>query len=187
MKRTVVIVFVLTVMLTAAAAWAQAPRFQARRGAGGMGRPMMTCPAMAVMTPSPFMIDRLADELELTEKQKEELMQVITKANDEMSPLLKKGADSSRALRKALFASKFDEQEVKKLAAAAERAEAAIIKARIREWKQIRAILNKEQIAALSERMSMRGPGMGGRQRGPGGPDGMGMPGGPLPPPPPGQ
>jgi len=155
-----------------------------------MGGPM-ACPAMAVMPPQSFMLDRLAETLQLSAAQLTKLKEIAAKSDQTVRTLSQKAAEASKAVRTSLFASDFDAQKVKDLAATAQTAEAAIISASIDEWAQIRANLSADQAAKLQELMSMRGPGAG---PGPGGPPPPGgeppsPEGAPLgpPPPPPGQ
>ena len=185
MKKTLVMAVTLT--LVCAAAWSQGPP-----GPGGPrgGRPMLS-PAMAVMPPQPGMVGHLAETLGLTEDQTAKIEKITAENGDTVRSLSEKSADASKALHDALLAADFDAQKVKDLAAAAQKAEAAVVSASIDEWIQIRAILTTDQARGLLETMSMRGPGPGQRPAGPRGPGGPGAgpmsvsPGAPPPPPPP--
>jgi len=188
MKKTVVIAVVLAALACATVAWSQGPP-----GPGGMGRPMMSSPAMAVMPPHAGMVNRMTEALQLTEDQTSKLETITAKNDENVRTLSQKSEDASKALHDALLAANFDAQKVKDLAATAEKAEAALIGASIDEWTQIRAILTTDQAKGLQDVMSVRGPGPGQRPFGPppGGPGTvpMGVPqgGAPPPPPPPGQ
>ena len=83
-------------------------------------------------------------------------------------PLRQKAMEATRALRDAVYAASFDASKVAELATAAGKAEAAIVKAEIETWTQIRSILTAEQITKLQEMMSRR-MGQGRNRRGGGG------------------
>jgi len=157
MKRTVIIAAVLAASLCAPAVWSQGPP---PPGGPGMGRgPMGLCPVTALMPPQAQMIDRLAEPLGLTEDQVSQLKTVIAKGDETMLPLTKKAAEATKAVRDAVLAADFDSQKLTTLAAAAQKAEAAIITASIAEWAQIRAILTADQGKLLAEIMSAPRPG----------------------------
>lgn len=175
MKRAVFVIAAFAVVICAMAAWSQAPR--------GMGGPMMLCPAMAVMPPPVGEINRMAETLQLTDDQATRLKAAITKYEEPTRLLSQKAADATKAFRDALLASDYSVQKVKDLAEAAEKAEDAVISARIDEWTQIRSILTADQAKKLQD---MQRPGQGNRPAGP--PRGAGGfpppgPDGPVPPP----
>jgi Spy/CpxP family protein refolding chaperone len=121
---------------------------------------------MAVMPPQAGMIDHLSDALSLTDDQATKLNKIITNGDETIRTLTQKSADASKSLRTAVMASKFDVQKVKDLAAAAQKAEAAVISASIDEWVQIRNVLTTDQVEKLQEMMTVQRPGKG---RGPDG------------------
>ncbi len=187
MKTAVLIAVALAALLCTAPVWSQGPPapggFGGMRGAMGGG---MACPAIATMPPTARMIDRVADTLQLTQDQATKLKAAMTKCEETTLSLSQKAADATKALRDALLAPTYDAQKVKDLAAAAEKAEAALVSARIDEWTQIRSILTADQVKKLQEAMAVPRGGQRpvGRQR-PGAP-----PPGPdeaPPPPPPGE
>ena len=137
----------------------------------------MASTMMVLMPPRAAMVDRIADQLSLTDDQTAKLKKVLTKGDETIQALQTKATEASKAVREALFASTFDAKKVTDLATASQKAEAAIVTASIDEWTQIRAILTKDQVASLKETMQRPGPGMG-----PGGPGpGDGRPDGPPP------
>lgn len=174
MKNTMFITAVLAAMICATTAWGQTPPPRGPGGPRGMNRPPVTCPATVVMPPPAGAIDHVAESLGLTEDQTTKLKATLTKCDESMRSLSQKAADATKAFRDALVASEYDEQNVKNLAATAEKAEAAIISARIDEWTQIRSVLTADQTKKLQE-MTMQQPrpdqrpGQGPCQR-PGGP-----------------
>lgn len=181
MKKVLLVAVVLAAVISATPVWSQGgPGPGGPGGPRGMGGFGMSCPAMAVMPPQVGMLDRMADALQLTEDQMTKLRTAMTKSDEAMRPLSRSAADSSRALRDALMAPEFNAQKVKDLAATAEKAEAALVSARIDEWAQIRSILTADQAKQLQGMMTMQRPGPGQR---PGGPPPPGAGG----PPPPGQ
>jgi len=190
MKRTLLVTTALATAIFATAAWGQATGRQGRPGPGGPGGPGMSCPAMAVTPPQSAMLERMADQLQLTDEQSTKLNEVITKNQQTMTTLSQKAAEATKALRTAVLASEFDVQKVKDLATAAEKAEAAVIAADIDEWAQIRSILTADQITTMREmtskqgtRQAPSGPPPDGDGQAPPPPDGDGQ----APPPPPGQ
>jgi Spy/CpxP family protein refolding chaperone len=121
---------------------------------------MMSCPAMAVMTPQAQMFERVADILQLTDDQKTKLTDIIAKNEQTLQPLMQKCSQAAQALRAAILAPTYDAQKVKELSVIAEKAEADVINARIDTWTQIRSVLTTEQAAKLQAAMTMpRGPG----------------------------
>ena len=211
-KITVLIAVVLTTALLAMTAWSQGEQQPGRggqsgnRGQGGQGGPggigrqggANSCPAMAIGLPAPAMIGRMIEQLGLTEDKIAKLKEIGTKSETTMPALIKASADATKALRTAITAAIYDEKKVTELAITAEKAEAALITARIEDWTKIRAIVTAEQAQKLLERpMMMRnsggpgGQGGAGRQGGqgqgggygppPGGPDGESGQGGPPP------
>jgi Spy/CpxP family protein refolding chaperone len=168
MKTTTVIAVVLAAVVCSIAAWTQGPPPPGGPGgAGRMGGPMMACPEMVVMPPPAFMMDHIAQALELTKSQSARVKTITAKNERSMRSLMQKCSDASGALRKGLLASKYDPRRVRDLAAAAERAEAAVVSAGIDQWTQIRAILTAKQASKLQSVLSMpphpgpRGPGPG--------------------------
>jgi hypothetical protein len=119
---------------------------------------MMSCPAMAVVTPQGFMLDRAVGTLRLTEDQAIKLKAVTAKNDTTLRPLMEKAADASKALRTALLASDYDAKKVKELASAAEKAEAAVVTANIDGWASIRAALTADQFSKLKEAVSAPSP-----------------------------
>lgn len=187
MKKTVLVTVVAAVALVAAISgttvWSQGG---ARPGAG-MGPPgapgMMqaTCPLTVLMPLRLGMVGRLVEPLELTDDQVAQLTSIIEKCDGATRPLMQKAAEANKALREALYAKDYSAQKVKDLAAAAQKAEGAVLTARIDQWTQVRAVLTAEQIEKMQGFMA--GPAAGTRPPGP-------MPGPPpmpTPPPPPEQ
>lgn len=183
MKRTVVITLTLVMLICASAVWCQGPPGPGgpggpggRRGPRGPGMPS----AMTAVMPPFGILQHGAQALGLTQDQITKLKDLAQKGDETMPPLMKAVGESCKAFRDALTAPEFDTEAVAKLAATAEKNEAAVVTARIAEWAQIRTILTADQIAKLQEMMSAPPPG-------PGGPGGPPPPGGAPPPPPPPQ
>jgi len=101
----------------------------------------------------------MADTVEFTAEEIAELKSIISKSDESIKSLSQKAADSSRALRNALLASEYDVENVKALALAAEKAEAAVIGAHIDEWTRIRSILTADQVKKYKEMTSKRSAG----------------------------
>jgi Spy/CpxP family protein refolding chaperone len=131
----------------------------AMRG-GGMG---MGCPAMAVAPPQAAMIERMGDQLALTDDQKTKLTAALTKSEDALKELRQKGAKGCKALQDAVLAPTYDAAKVAQLLADAKTIEASIADSEIKTWTEIRGILTADQLAKLSAAMSRR---MGGNQQG---------------------
>ena len=146
---------------------------------------MMSCPAMVLMAPSAKAIESSADTLGLTDEELTSLKATVSKADETLTSLTQKASSATKALREALMATEYDAQKVKDLAAAAEKAEAAVISARIDEWTQLRAILTADQITKLQS-SGMQRPNQGSRPSGPppSGGEGGFQPGGSDGPPP---
>jgi len=189
MKRALLIAVALALALSASAVWAQGGpggrqgpgAFGGRQAPGGRGQ---RCPAMAVMPPPAAVLNDLSGALQLTDDQKTKLKDIMTQSDATMAPLLKKFADALQTLRTALTAASFDPRNVKSLAAAAEKAEADIVNARIDVWTKIRGVLTADQITKLQTIMAQprgtgAGMGPGGRPAPPPGSDNA-----PAPPPP---
>jgi len=194
MKRVVATVAVLALVLCAAVAvWGapptpppdQQPPVAPGPGPGGPGpmgpgpgapptqpRPGAVCPAMALMPPTPLFA-HLASVLQITDEQKEKLNTARNKFDEAQRPLRDKCLEATKALRDAMLADEHDAKKTQDLAAAAEKAEAALLAAEIDTWGQIRSILTSAQLAKLRELLS--GP----IRQPPGGP-----PARPEPPPP---
>ena len=178
MKKIFASIVILSMLTVSAAAWSQGgwgPRGQGPGGPGGpggrgrLGGPgmMMTCPAMVIMIPPGFMLDNYAQMFNLSAGQKTKMKSIITKHEKSMITLRKNASAANQALRKALLAPKYDAGKVKSLAAAAEKAEAAIVSANINTWSQIWGVLTAEQIKKMNALMPMPRPGQGGGQFGP--------------------
>lgn len=169
MKTRVLVLIVIASALCVSTAFAQGGQGRSGRGGrgeglggpggpggpgGGMRPAMMSCPAMAVMPPQSAMIDRLSQSLSLTDEQVQSLKNVTAESEKTTKTLQQKAATASQALKAALLSSEYDEDNVKKLLTQAQTAETAIINASIEEWKQIRAILTSDQLAALQKAMT---------------------------------
>lgn len=152
MKRTVVIAVVLTAVICASA-WSQV----GGPPPGGPRGPGMPSPITAIMPPVGI-LQHGAQALGLTEDQIAKLRDSAQKADEIIRPLMKTLGESCKALRDALAAPDFDAQNIGKLAATAEKDEAAVVAARIAEWARIRAILTADQIAKLQELMAAPPP-----------------------------
>jgi Spy/CpxP family protein refolding chaperone len=233
MKKTIIIKVLISVVLITAlfaiGAWSQYGQQPGRggrggyrgqggpgdfRGPGAQGGPGAfrgqdggnTCPALAIMLPPPMAIDRIAVQLGLTQVQVTKLKDIGTQSEITMPALLKNAAEATKALRTAIYAATYDEKKVKELAIAAQKAETAVINARIGNWTKIRAIVTADQAQKLTERPMMRNQGRPGGQAGPpppgggygpppggfggpppGGPEGLPPPDGEGGPPPPGD
>lgn len=176
MKKTAVLAVTLAIALAIAiggtTVWSQGGR-PMRNGQGGPGGPGgfggMTSAVMAVAPPQSTMLDREAQMLGLTEEQVAQLKPILTNGEKTIKPLSQKAADASKALREAVLAKEFDNEKVKTLTAAAQKAELAVINAEIDEWSKIRPVLTADQIATLQKMGGQRPPMMGG-QGGPMGP-----------------
>lgn len=178
MKRTLIIT-ALVVAVTATAAWSQGGGTP--RGMGGAG---MSCPAMATALPQASAVERVTDTLGLTDEQVTKLTAAMTKSQESINSLAQTAATATKALGAALVASEYDAQKVKELAAAAEKAEAAVVSARIDEWTQIRSILTADQAKQFLA-SAMQRPPQGQRPPGPPPGDGGFPPAGTDGPPPP--
>lgn len=145
----------------------------------------MSSPAMALVPLPPGAIDRASEALGLTDDQTTKLKAAVSDSELSIHSLSQKSADATRSLHDALMASDYDAQKVKNLAAAAEKAEAAVISARIDEWTQVRSVLTADQSKGL-QGMGTQRPGRDMRPGGP--PPGAGTPppgpDGSVPPPP---
>ncbi|MHB0997622.1 MAG: Spy/CpxP family protein refolding chaperone [Armatimonadota bacterium] len=172
MKKIALTAVVIALIASTTSAWSQGPG-QGRPGGpmggpggpGGFGGPpMFTCPSMVVMVPPSFALDGMAQGLKLSASQKSKLKGILTKSEKSIQPLREKASKATQALRTALMATKYDANKVKSLAAAAEKAEAAIVSANISTWSQIRSVLTADQIKMMQAPMrpaGMRGPGGG--------------------------
>jgi len=129
---------------------------------------------MALMPPSANMVDR-ASNLRLTDDQKASLKNILTTGGQTLAPLWQKACTAAQALRQAVVAPTYDRQNIGKLLADAQKAEATLVNAELQIWEQIRGVVPADQIANL-EGMTGRGMG-GGFRRGPR----AGSPGGPPP------
>jgi Spy/CpxP family protein refolding chaperone len=180
MNKTALFAAALAVMVCSTTAFSQGPS-----GSGGRGGGMMSCPAMVLMPPSAKAIESSADTLGLTDEEVTSLKATISKADETLTSLTQKATNATKALRDALMASSYDEQKVIDLAVAAEKAEAAVISARIDEWTQLRAVLTADQITKL-QASGMQRPNQGSRPSGPppGGEGGFQPMGSDGPPPP---
>jgi Spy/CpxP family protein refolding chaperone len=114
LKKVMVVLAALVVAVWAAGAWSQGGPGQGGRGGrggpGGPGGMMASCPAMAVMPMHGPMIDRLVQDLGLTEDQVTQLKDVTAKGDAAMLPLAKKAGDATKALRDAVYAADYSEQ-----------------------------------------------------------------------------
>ena len=153
MKKTVFIVLALALIACATAVIGQAPAGPPPMAPGVKGG--VSCPAMA-LAPPPAMVFERADALQLTDDQKTKLKDSLAKGEETLQPLRQKAMEATRALREALFAASFDAAKVSELAASAEKADAAIVKAEVETWTQIRSILTADQVTKLQELMGRR-------------------------------
>lgn len=166
MKRIVLIITILAVVICTVSVWSQSGH-PGRPGNGesgrpfGMGRSMMSCPAMAVMPPHAGMVDRLTQPLQLTKAQTAKLNKIVAGNEKKMRSLREVASKSSQALHASLLAVKYSAKNVKNLSIKAEKAEAALISASIDEWTQIRSILTSKQSANLQKVMGAHRPGPG--------------------------
>lgn len=163
MRKIVVVVVILCLMIGAATVWSQVQnRTGGSRGPGGMGF-RMTCPAMALSPPSAMMLER-TESLSLTEDQNTRLKEVLAKSEEMLTPLRLKASDENQALRTAILGADYDHQKVVQLAAAAQKAESAIVDEELNTWKQIRSIITDKQAEQLQQMYSrpfggLSGPG----------------------------
>lgn len=116
----------------------------------------MTCPAMAIAPPQSMMIDRMGDQLGLTDDQKTKLKDILAKSETSLKDLRTKAETASKAVHDALFAETFDAAKVTQLFTNAEKAEAAIGTSEIATWGEIRGVLTADQVTKLSTAMSRR-------------------------------
>lgn len=190
MNRAIVAGLALIIALLVIAAWAQAPTPPPQQGPppgmgmpgmpgmpgmGGPGgfRPMMACPASALMPPPVMMIEMASERLQLTNEQVNKLKTLLGNADQTLRPLRDKSREATEALRGAVFAPDKDAKALQELAGNAEKAEAAVTSAEVDIWTQVKSILKPEQLKMMQEMMG-RGPG---RQM-----PMMPPPGGPQPP-----
>jgi Spy/CpxP family protein refolding chaperone len=105
------------------------------------------------------MFDGANKAVNLTSGQKARIGQITAKYDAAQRTLTEKAAGASKAFRAALMAEKYDVKNVKRLAAAAEKAESAVVSARIDEWTQLRSVLKARQISECDKMMGRGGPG----------------------------
>ncbi len=165
MKTSTIAVTAAVLGLFATGCFAQQGNGGQGSGSGGQGGPggpngqggMMQVSVMTVVTPpTTVMVDRLADQLELTTSQITQLKVVITAGNTTIKALSTKSVKLAQALQAALLAADYDDAKVKELVAPAQKAETAVITASIDVWTKIRSILNVDQIAALKVMMAQQ-------------------------------
>ncbi|MHB1461922.1 MAG: Spy/CpxP family protein refolding chaperone [Armatimonadota bacterium] len=158
MKTSTIAATVAVLGLFATGCFAQQGNGGQGGGPGGPGGPagpngpggMVQVSALSVVAPpSTMMIERLADQLELTTSQITQLKVVITAGNTTIKALTTKSAKLTQALQTALLAADYDEVKVKELVAPAQKAETAVINASIDVWTKIRSILTADQISAM--------------------------------------
>ena len=184
MKTRVLMVVALMAAVCASAVWSQGGPRPGRQGRPG--GPGMLSTAAAIMPPQAGMFDHLSETLQLTDDQAAKLKAAGAQNEATIRPLAQKAAEATQAVHAAVLASSYDAQNVKDLAAKAEKAEAEVVAASIEAWTQIRSILTDDQVTALKAAMSAPRPGAG---RAPGGPPpegGGAPPPGPNGAPPPG-
>lgn len=176
MKRTLFIVLALMVCASMALAQDAPPAggpAGGHAGPGGPGGPggggynrgmqgmMGGSPASAITPPSAQFVTRGATALSLDQKQTEDLTALLTKSDADLAALRQKVADTSIALRTAILGAEYDAAKVDLALKAAKAAEDALIKAELKTWVDVRALLKPDQISKLQSTMGQRG-GMGG-------------------------
>jgi hypothetical protein len=172
MKRLALVSMVLAMVICSMSVWSQGQGMppSGPGGPGGsrrMGGFRMTCPAMSFMPVQMLTSDRMAKTLQISSVQKVKIKKITDKSNVEITTLSKKSSTATKAFSSALMATPYNAKTVKNLALAAEKAEAAVVNAKVNEWSQIRSILSATQIKNLQKMATMR-PSSG--QGGPGGP-----------------
>lgn len=173
MKKIWMLIFAAILAALALAAYSQSPQGSMRQGPPpGMARMMR---GMSEGIPSAFMIERMSDTLKLSSTQSSKIKSISTSSEKTLAPLIKKVESASEALRKASVAAKYNESNVKKLAANLRNAQAAVTNANISTWTKVRGVLTSSQITKLRTMMS-QGPMGSGGQGGPGMPPAGGPP-----------
>ena len=147
----------------------------------------MGCPAMALALPQATFFERNTEQLGITQEQLGKLKDVIAKSDEALRPLLQKSGDAIQALRAGAFAPQYDAEKVKGLAAAAEKAEADVVTARLAAWAKVREVLTADQVTKLRDLMASRRGFGGGTGPAPGAPGAPPPSNGPAPAPPPQQ
>lgn len=180
MKRNIVIAFAIAAMMAAMPLIAQqgggqgngnGPRRERGEGRPGQMRPFQVSPSQALRFLDVNMIERSAQNLELTEAQLNQIKELINNDAEGTKALQTKADASAKAFTDALYADNYDADAVAKLLATAQADEAAVTAAKLKTWTNVRAVLTAEQRAKLAKggAFMMGGPGMGG--------PGMGRPG----------
>lgn len=178
MKRRIIICILLAAVAVGGNAIRALAAADEQREMGGWG------PGPADMMPPPpdGMIDHMSRQLKLTNDQLAKIKTLLAADREKAMPLVKKMAECRKQLHEAGQAEKFNEAEVRAIAAKQAQAEAELIVSRERVRSRINALLTPEQ-RSLAERLPPPPP----RHRGqePGGRYGCEQMSGHMPPPPP--
>jgi len=96
-------------------------------------------------------IERMADMLDLTSEQRDQVRQILKDSSPAMKTFIEKEADTREALSDAVHAEKIDEGAIRKAASdlAGSAADLAVARARVAE--KVRGILTPEQSVKLKE------------------------------------
>lgn len=165
MKKTVIIAATLASFVCAMAVWSQSRPANMRPG--GMREHTFSCPAVVIMPPHADMVSRIAKPLKLTNYQVSKLKKITINSDKKIEALKKSSFIASKALKAAVFTSKYNVKSVKKLAANAQSAEGKIISAEISEWTLIRSILTSNQAKQLQQMVNIPNGGQMGKFAGP--------------------
>jgi len=95
-------------------------------------------------------IDRIAEKLNLTEAQKEQVKAILASEREKAEPLRQQLAENRKNLRKAIEAQPFDEATVRTLAAKQNETRVELVVSRARARSQIYALLSPEQRESAS-------------------------------------
>jgi Spy/CpxP family protein refolding chaperone len=118
-------------------------------------------------------LERLAERLELTDEQQEQLRQAFTAHRESLAPLREQKREAGAALRDAIRAESFDEDAVREAATNVAEIDVELAVARAAHRQQLRGFLSAEQLEQLDRlherrREMARGPRGRGMKRGPG-------------------
>lgn len=115
-----------------------------------------------------FMLERIADRLELTEEQREDIRAVLDKHREEVEPLRSVEWEAREALQEQIHSELYDEVSVREAAQAVASIEVELAVLRARVTHEVRGYMTPEQIAeaeAMRERFREFAETRGGRGR----------------------
>ncbi len=104
------------------------------------------CPTSALMVPPPMFTERAPSILQLSEAQRIQLKDILTKAQESLKPLRESASKASGELRDAVMAPESDAAKVQSLKETAMKSEADVLNMEIGIWTKFKAVLNAEQL-----------------------------------------